>query len=65
MTPCERNCFCRCDGSCRGAAPVPTPDTPMEGIGVSAPKPAARPLFPDGVPDFTAEACAQAQVKIP
>lgn len=96
MAACERNCFCRCDGSCRGAAPLHVhvpgyaamkPETKKavmnmaqaagemvmvnHGGGVFSAfincepnnKPLPR-LFPDHVPDFTAEACAQAKVKI-
>lgn len=76
MGACERNCFCRCDGSCRGAAPLH-----VHVPGYAAMKPETKkavlnmaqaagemvkktPLFPDHVPDFTAEACAQAKVKI-
>lgn len=86
MTPCERNCFCRCDGSCRGAAPVrragvefvreygPGWELATCPAGIVAAHPnhppelngkPIKPLFPDNVPDFTQEACAQGRVKIP
>lgn len=73
MASCERNCFCRCDGSCQ--APVAfhapgwdkmKPETQAAVVNMveAAATQAARPLFPDGVQDFSAEACAQRRVKI-
>lgn len=68
MSACEGNHFCNCDGSCRQVAPRTVSD--MEKMvgdwqrqveELVVPR---RHLFPDGVPDFTREACAQREIKI-
>lgn len=71
---CELNCFCRCDGSCRAAAPVhvhihgydamsPATQTAVLNMAeVAAGQ--VRKLYPDNVPDFTREACEQAKVNV-